>query len=399
MRRWTDFIILIAVLAAMVALFGSLRDSFLSAATLGSVTNRVPALALVATGMTLVMVTGGIDLSVGSVLGLCGATVGVMMEDWHWRLMLALLGSILVGGVIGSTTGAVSVKLRLPSFIVSLGMLEIARGLAFLTTNSQTKYIGAGIESLGAPFAGLVISPAFVISVLFVIAGQVLLSHTAFGRHLIAIGANREAALISGVPVDRPRILAHAALGALTGLAAVSAAGGLRSIEPTVADLQQRLAGDVDTPADSTPRTRSDRVFRRDGAVWHVAFNDRAATVPHARGMNDLRALLARPHEPVSVMELAVDGGIPHQARGPGAFDERARREIRARLRELESAIAEAEDAGNTERAALIREQRRELAEMVARDLGLGGRSRRIDDPIERARKTVSTRIRRTTRR
>jgi len=95
-------------------------------------------------------------------------------------------------------------------------------------------------------------------------------------------------------------------------------------------------------------------------------------------------------------MELAVDGGIPHQARGPEAFDERARREIRARLRELESAIAEAEDAGNTERAALIREQRRELAEMVARDLGLGGRSRRIDDPIERARKTVSTRIRRT---
>ena len=90
---------------------------------------------------------------------------------------------------------------------------------------------------------------------------------------------------------------------------------------------------------------------------------------------------------------------VGNQARGPEAFDERARREIRARLRELESAIAEAEDAGNTERAALIREQRRELAEMVARDLGLGGRSRRIDDPIERARKTVSTRIRRTTRR
>jgi ribose transport system permease protein len=231
-RRFADYLILIAVLAAMVMLFGSLRDSFFSAATLGSVTNRIPALALVATGMTLVMVTGGIDLSVGSVLGLCGATVGVMMADWHWGLMLALLGSILVGGAIGSTTGAVSVKLRLPSFIVSLGMLEIARGLAFLTTNSQTKYIGAGIESLGAPITGLVISPAFVISVLFVVAGQVLLSHTAFGRHLIAIGANREAALISGVPVDRPRILAHATLGALTGLAAVFNCSRLGSADP-----------------------------------------------------------------------------------------------------------------------------------------------------------------------
>ena len=232
MRRWTDFFVLIAVLAAMILFFGVLRDSFFSTATLGSVANRIPALALVATGMTLVMVTGGIDLSVGSLLGLCGATVGVMMADWHWGLVLALLCSVLVGGLMGSTTGAVSVKLRLPSFIVSLGMLEIARGLAFLTTDSQTKYIGAGIESLGAPIGGLVISSAFLISLLLVVAGQMVLSHTAIGRHWIAIGANHEAALISGVPVDRPRIVAHALLGALTGLAAVFNCSRLGSADP-----------------------------------------------------------------------------------------------------------------------------------------------------------------------
>lgn len=231
-RRFADYLILLAVLAAMILLFGLLRDSFFSAATLGSVANRIPALALVATGMTLVMVTGGIDLSVGSVLGLCGAVVGVMMADWQWALPLALLGSILVGGAIGGTTGAVSVKLRLPSFIVSLGMLEMARGLAFLATNSQTKYIGASIESLGAPFGGLVISPAFIISVLIVVAGQVMLSQMPVGRHWIAIGANREAALVSGVPVDRPRILAHALLGALTGLAAVFNCSRLGSADP-----------------------------------------------------------------------------------------------------------------------------------------------------------------------
>jgi ribose transport system permease protein len=232
LRRFADYLILIAVLAAMILLFGTLRDSFFSVATLGSVANRIPALALVATGMTLVMITGGIDLSVGSVLGFCGAAVGVMMADWQWGLTLALLASIALGSVIGGTTGAVSVKLRLPSFIVSLGMLEIARGLAFLTTNSQTKYIGASIESLGAPVAGLVISPAFFISVLVVIAGQMMLSHMAVGRHWIAIGANREAALISGVPVDRPRILAHALLGALTGLAAVFNCSRLGSADP-----------------------------------------------------------------------------------------------------------------------------------------------------------------------
>ena len=231
-RRFTDYLILLAVLVAMIVLFGMVRDTFWSFATLGNIANRIPALALVATGMTLVMVTGGIDLSVGSVLGLCGAVVGVMMADWHWALPLALVGSVIVGGAIGSTTGAVSVKLGLPSFIVSLGMLEIARGLAFLTTNSQTKYIGADIESLGAPIGGLVISPAFLISVLIVVAGQVMLSHMAVGRHWIAIGANREAALVSGVPVDRPRILAHALLGGLTGLAAVFNCSRLGSADP-----------------------------------------------------------------------------------------------------------------------------------------------------------------------
>ena len=232
MRRFADYFILLAVLAAMMLLFGLLRESFLSAATLGSVANRIPALALVATGMTLVMITGGIDLSVGSVLGFCGAAVGVMMADWQWGLALAAAGSILLGCAIGGTTGALSVKLGLPSFIVSLGMMEIARGLAFLTTNSQTKYIGAGVESLGAPFAGLVVSPAFFISLLIVMTGQLVLSHVAVGRHWIAVGASREAALISGVPVDRPRILAHALLGALTGLAAVFNCSRLGSADP-----------------------------------------------------------------------------------------------------------------------------------------------------------------------
>ncbi len=232
LRRFTDYLILLAVLVAMVLLFGLLRDTFWSFATLGNIANRIPALALVATGMTLVMITGGIDLSVGSLLGFCGAVVGVAMVDLQLGLFTALLLSLALGGVLGGGTGFVSVKFRLPSFIVSLGMLEMVRGLAYKLTESKTKYIGAAIEPLGAPFGGLVISPAFVVSVLVVIAGQVLLSNTALGRHFIAIGANREAALVSGVPVDRPRILAHALLGALTGLAAVFHCSRLGSADP-----------------------------------------------------------------------------------------------------------------------------------------------------------------------
>ncbi|MBS0394471.1 MAG: ABC transporter permease [Proteobacteria bacterium] len=230
--RGSDLWVLLAVWAGLVALFGAFGPGFLSAATFGSVANRIPALLLTATGMTLVMVTGGIDLSVGSVLGLCGAVVGVTMVDAGGGLAAALAASIAVGTALGAANGLVSVKLRLPSFIVTLGMLEIARGLAFLTTHSQTKYIGAAVEGLGTPLAGLVVSPAFLIALAGVAAGQGVLSLTVWGRHLVAVGANAEAAAIAGIDVDRPRIWAHALLGALTGVAAVCNCSRLGSADP-----------------------------------------------------------------------------------------------------------------------------------------------------------------------
>lgn len=133
--------------------------------------------------------------------------------------------------------------------------------------------------------------------------------------------------------------------------------------------------------------------FRRDGAVWTILFAGRSVQLPDARGMRDLGTLLSRPGESVSVLEL--DSGTVG-ARGAPALDDRTRAQIRGRLREFDAAEADAEAAGDGERAAVVREQRQTLAEAVARDYGLGGRPRLVGDPVERARKTVSTRIRRT---
>jgi ribose transport system permease protein len=237
MRRWlslpqSDLLVLLLVLGGMVALFGLGTQGFLGKASLGSIANRIPALLLVSTGMTLLMVTGGIDLSVGSVLGLCGAVTGVLMADDAWGLGPALAASVALGALAGSVNGWISVKLRLPSFIVTLGMLEIARGLAFLATNSQTKYIGSAIEGLGTPIAGWVVSPAFLIAMVIAGVGQLLLSRTVFGRHLVAVGANAEAAATSGIATDPPRLWAHALLGGLTGLAAVFNCSRLGSADP-----------------------------------------------------------------------------------------------------------------------------------------------------------------------
>lgn len=230
--RAPDLLVLLLVWAGLIALFAQLGSGFLSPATLGSIANRIPALLLAATGMTLLMITGGIDLSVGSVLGFCGAMVGVAMADHGWGLATAMLLATGLGFLLGGVNGVVSVKLRLPSFIVTLGMLEIARGLAFLATGSQTKYIGAAVEGLGTPIGGWIVSPAFLVAIAVVALGQAVLSYTVFGRHLIAVGANVEAAAISGIPVDRPRIWAHALLGALTGLAAVFSASRVGSADP-----------------------------------------------------------------------------------------------------------------------------------------------------------------------
>jgi ribose transport system permease protein len=232
LARFSDLFVLLVVWGGLILLFGRLSSGFLSTASLGAVANRIPALLLTATGMTLLMVTGGIDLSVGSVLGLCGAVVGVAMVDFGWGLTGAIVLSILLGCLIGGVNGLVSVKLRLPSFIVSLGMLEIARGLAFLATHSQTKYIGAAVEGIGTAIDGWVVSPAFVVALAVVALGQAMLSFTVLGRYLIAVGANREAASLSGVPVDRTRLWAHAILGALTGLAAVINCSRLGSADP-----------------------------------------------------------------------------------------------------------------------------------------------------------------------
>jgi tetratricopeptide (TPR) repeat protein len=184
---------------------------------------------------------------------------------------------------------------------------------------------------------------------------------------------------------DRARSLAELAATAVDEI-------GLASITGTLDAVRHRLAAGDHTPA-STP---SAATFRRSGAIWELAFAGRTAQVPHARGLSDLAYLLARPTQDVSVMELVDEPGSPRAGvRGAPAFDERARREIHDRLRELDAEEADAEARGDGDGATRAREQRQLLAETVARDLGLGGRSRRIGDPAERARKTVSTRIRR----
>ncbi len=230
--KLAEYLAMLGIWIGLVLLFGLLSDNFLSSRTFAALANRIPALAVIAAGMTLVLIVGGIDLSVGSVLGLCGAVLGLALVDFHQPLWAAVFLSLGVGLVAGTLNGLVSVCLGVPSFIVTLGMLEIARGLAYLTTSSQTKYIGNAVEGLAAPVGGLTVSPAFLIAVLVIVAGQVVLTRTVFGRYLVAIGTNEPAVRLAGIDPRPTKIAVFALLGLLTGLGGVFYTSRLGSSDP-----------------------------------------------------------------------------------------------------------------------------------------------------------------------
>ncbi|MEM1443262.1 MAG: ABC transporter permease, partial [Verrucomicrobiota bacterium] len=131
--------------------------------------------------------------------------------------------------------GWVTVRFAVPSFIVTLGMMQIARGLAYLATDSQTKYVGASIEWLGAPIPGIGISWAFLFAVVVVVAGQIVLSRTVFGRYVRVIGANEEAATFSGINTRPIKIAVFVIAGLLAGLGAAFASSKLASVDPNAA--------------------------------------------------------------------------------------------------------------------------------------------------------------------
>jgi ribose transport system permease protein len=219
------------VLALLVAIFSALTSHFFSLPSLRSLANQAPDGILLATGMTFVILTGGIDLSVGSVVGLCGAVFGLLLVRSSMPLVVALTGAVATGAACGLANGWLTVRWRLPSFIVTLAMLEMARGATYLVTESQTMYLGAGTDVLSRDVvAGL--GPAVILACTVAAAGQLVLDRFAFGRQVLAVGLNDEAARLSGILPGRIRIAVFALSGTLAGTAAIVQASRLSAADP-----------------------------------------------------------------------------------------------------------------------------------------------------------------------
>ena len=222
---------LLGALAVLVAAFSLLTNHFFSWTTLLALANQAPEILLLATGMTLVVITGGIDLSVGSVLALSAAVAGVCLVEWQLALPVAAAAALGVGVACGWVNGWLSTRWRLPSFIATLAMLEMARGATYLVSESQTRYLGARLDGIGGEALVGLRFPVLA-AVVVVVAAHLMLTRSVLGRQIFAVGANDEAARLAGIDIHRVRVIAFAASGALAGLAALAQAARLSAADP-----------------------------------------------------------------------------------------------------------------------------------------------------------------------
>src|SRR3954454_18952437 len=211
----------VLALLAMCAILTALSDHFLTFDNLMNVFRQSAVNALLALGQLLVIVTAGIDLSVGSILGFSCVTAALMMKAGipGW---VSALAAIAIGTALGSVNGLLLTKLRLPHpFIPTLGMMNVARGLALAVSGGfPVSGLPEGFRWLGAGRIAFI--PAPVVLVLLVCAVfHFFLTRITVGRDIFAIGGNKQAAILSGIPVDSRLTLVYAVSGGVAGLAAI----------------------------------------------------------------------------------------------------------------------------------------------------------------------------------
>ncbi len=237
--RQTFWVSVAAMLALVILSLSS--DVFATQQNLFNVTRNFAFVAIIAIGMTAVIITGGIDLSVGAVLALSGMVIGMLMNTGtpFWLAALAALGTSLL---VGAFNGAMIAYVGMPPFVVTLGMLSIARSLAMVLSDNRMVYefgpdqahlltLGGGFISVGLPFLEPIRVPN---PVLFLIAMTLItgfaLRWTKWGRHLFAVGGNEEAANLTGVPVRRMKLTVYMFSSLCAGIAGILEVGWLGTI-------------------------------------------------------------------------------------------------------------------------------------------------------------------------
>jgi ribose transport system permease protein len=228
-------------LVLVIGIFAVLSDDpaqYLSPRNLRIVLAQTVIVALGAIGMTFIIISGGIDLAVGSTIALAGVVTALGLREGYPPLA-AILAGVVTGGIVGLVNGLAITRLKVLPFIATLGMLGIARGVAKWLADQQTVNAPATwVNELAVTFptpTWLLVAPGVWISLVLAVAATFLLQRTVFGRRVFALGSNEAAARACGVQTDRLKVWIYGLAGLLFGLSGVMQMSRLRQGDPTVA--------------------------------------------------------------------------------------------------------------------------------------------------------------------
>jgi ribose transport system permease protein len=225
----------IAALLLIVGFFYLLEPAFLSSRNIRAILNVVTFVGIIAVGQTILLIAGEFDLSVGSVAGLSAVVAGKLMTDAALPVPIAILGGMGVGAALGLVNGLIVVRLGIPAFIQTLGMLFIGQGLIQVVTNGYPVYpLPPEISAVGMANLGFGLGWSFVFFVGVVVIADLVLRRTVLGRNLYATGGNKEVARLVGINTDSYKIGAFTLVGALSGIAGMFVMGDLGSATTSI---------------------------------------------------------------------------------------------------------------------------------------------------------------------
>ena len=210
-------------------------DKFLTLTNLMTIIKQISIQSIVAIGMTMIIISGNIDLSVGSLVALCSVSCAMLMNK-GLPTIIAVLAAVIIGAFVGFITGGVTAKLKLHSFLVTLALMTALRGLAQTLTNGRPV---AGLPSSFGKVASATVGPVPILVIYMIVLYAIfmyVMKYTAFGRSIYAVGSNQESARLSGINIEKVKTLVFILSGALCGIAGVLLTAKVRSGDPTCAN-------------------------------------------------------------------------------------------------------------------------------------------------------------------
>lgn len=224
--------VVLALFVLMFAIFAMESNRFATPDNLFNIARQYSELAVVSVGLTMIIITGGIDISVGSIVGLSSILVGVLAGQMGMNIWLACLAGLLAGLTCGTINGLVVTRLKVQPIVATLAMMSAARGIAFVLSEARSisgfpdSFIALGQIAVGP------VPLSVPVALSLVVLGVVILRRTAFGRGIYAVGAKEEAARLSGVNVQWVKLFAYSFTGLLCGLGGIMMTARIASSVP-----------------------------------------------------------------------------------------------------------------------------------------------------------------------